>query len=111
MRADSTGSGACTSGSIARPRDATSKGWGGAITTGTAVARILHLAAAPTFAIMALLTAVAGGPTDMPCSTIHVASPLTGMVAMYVLMSIFHSQPWLKLISSWRTRRASGGSY
>jgi hypothetical protein len=75
------------------------------------VAKILHLAAAPTFAIMALLTAVDSGPTDMPCSAMHEASPLTGMVAMYVLMSIFHSQPWLKLISSWRNRRAAGGSY
>jgi len=71
----------------------------------------LHLAAAPTFAIMALLTAVAGGPKDMFCSMAHDASPLTGMVAMYVLMSIFHSLPWLKLISSWRNRRAPGGSY
>ena len=71
----------------------------------------LHLAAAPTFAIMALLTAVDGGPKDMVCSMMHDASPLTGMVAMYVLMSIFHSRPWLKLISSWRTRRASGQSY
>jgi len=75
------------------------------------VAKILHLAAAPTFAVMALLTAVDNGPTDMLCSTMHDASPLTGMVAMYVLMSIFHSQPWLKLISSWRNRRADGGSY
>jgi hypothetical protein len=47
----------------------------------------------------------------MLCSTMHEASPLTGMVAMYVLMSIFHSQPWLKLISSWRNRRTGGGSY
>jgi len=74
----------------------------------------LRLAAAPTFAIMALLTAVVGSPNDMPCSATHAAhdlSPLTGMVAMYVLMSIFHSLPWLKLISRWRTRRARGRSY
>jgi hypothetical protein len=60
---------------------------------------------------MALLTAVDGGSSDMFCSTMHDASPLTGMVAMYVLMSIFHSLPWLKLIASWRNRRAGGGSY
>jgi hypothetical protein len=71
----------------------------------------LHFAATPTFAIMALLSAVDGGPTDMFCSTMHGGSPLTGMVAMYVLMSIFHSRPWLKLISSWRNRRAHGRSY
>jgi hypothetical protein len=29
------------------------------------------------------------------------ASPLTGMTAMYVLMSVFHAAPWLKLVSSW----------
>ena len=77
----------------------------------TGASNWLHLAAAPTFAIMALLTAVDGGPKDMLCSMMHDASPLTGMVAMYVLMSIFHSRPWLKLISSWRIQRAGGGSY
>lgn len=61
----------------------------------------LYLAAAPTFATMALLTAVLGGSTpDMLCSASHDASPLTGMAAMYVLMSAFHSAPWLKLISN-----------
>ncbi|HEV2550344.1 MAG TPA: hypothetical protein VGU20_23735 [Stellaceae bacterium] len=56
------------------------------------------LAAAPTFGAMALLTGVlGGGPRDMVCSATH-ASPLTGMVSMYLLMSAFHSAPWLKLI-------------
>ena len=58
----------------------------------------LCLAAAPTFAIMALLTGV-GGPVDMLCSAAQQASPLSGMVPMYLLMSAFHSAPWLKLIS------------
>jgi hypothetical protein len=31
------------------------------------------------------------------------ASALTGMVPMYLLMSAFHSAPWLKLISSRRS--------
>jgi hypothetical protein len=61
------------------------------------------LAAAPTFAIMALLTGVlGGGPPDF-CSAAHDASPLSGMVPMYMLMSAFHSAPWLKLISSRRS--------
>jgi hypothetical protein len=62
----------------------------------------LSLAAAPTFAVMALLTAVlGGGPLDMLCSAAPDESPLTGMVPMYVLMSAFHAAPWLKLISNW----------
>ena len=60
----------------------------------------LCLAAAPTFAILALLTGVLGdGQPDMLCSTAHHASPLSGMGAMYLLMSAFHSAPWLRLIS------------
>jgi hypothetical protein len=62
----------------------------------------LPLAAAPTFAMMALITEIQGGMPDMLCSTGHDASPLTGMVPMYVLMSAFHGTPWLKLISSWQ---------
>ena len=59
-------------------------------------ADFLYLAAAPTFAIMALLTAVLGGGSlDALCG----ASPLSGMVPMYLLMSAFHLAPWLKLIS------------
>jgi hypothetical protein len=63
----------------------------------------LCLAAAPTFAIMALLTSVLDGPPDMLCAAAHEASPLSGMVPMYLLMSGFHSAPWLKLISSRRS--------
>jgi hypothetical protein len=62
----------------------------------------LCLAAAPTFAIMALLT-VLGGPPDMLCSAAQDASPLTGMVPMYALMSAFHSAPWLKLFAGRRS--------
>jgi hypothetical protein len=50
---------------------------------------------------MALFAGVLdGGPADVLCSTAHASSPLNGMVAMYLLMSAFHSAPWLKLISS-----------
>lgn len=62
-------------------------------------ARGLQLAAAPTFAAMALLTATAGGGvSDILCAAALDASPLTGMVAMYVLMSAFHAGPWLRLM-------------
>jgi hypothetical protein len=66
-----------------------------------AAANLLHLAAAPTFAIMALLTGVLGGSPDALCSIAN-ASPLGGMVPMYVLMSAFHSPPWLRLINGRR---------
>jgi len=59
----------------------------------------LSFAAAPTFAAMALLIGLSGGDMDMMCSTAHSASALGGMVPMYVLMSAFHSAPWLKLIA------------
>jgi hypothetical protein len=72
----------------------------------------LCLAAAPTFAIMALLTGVlGGGPLDAFCSAAQGASPLSGMVPMYLLMSAFHSAPWLKLVSDRRSgaRRSRSG--
>ncbi len=58
----------------------------------------LSLAAAPTFALMALLTAVFGGKPDVLCAALQGASPLSGMIPMYLLMSAFHLRPWLKLI-------------
>jgi hypothetical protein len=65
--------------------------------------RLLSLAAAPIFAMMALLTVVFdGGPVDAICSVAG-APPLGGMVPMYLLMSAFHSAPWIKLISRWRS--------
>ena len=72
----------------------------GRTATAFAPADWLCLAAAPTFALMALLTGVFGsGAPDMLCSATQDASPLGGMVPMYVLMSAVHSAPWLKLIS------------
>ena len=66
----------------------------------------LCLAATPIFAIMALLTAVHdGGQMAVMCSAMPDASPLDGMVPMYVLMSAFHAAPWLKLIAG----RMGGG--
>jgi hypothetical protein len=67
-------------------------------------ADFLYLAAAPTFAVMALLTCVLGGGSSDALCSIAGVSPLSGMVPMYLLMSAFHLAPWLKLIS----RRRSG---
>jgi len=61
----------------------------------------LGLAAAPTFAIMGLLTGFLGGSSpNMLCSAAQDTWPLSGMVPMYLLMSAFHLAPWLKLIRS-----------
>ncbi len=62
------------------------------------LARWLALAATPTFAIMAVLTAVIGNaPADMVCSAGH-GSLLGGMVPMYLLMGVFHSGAWMRLV-------------
>ena len=66
--------------------------------------RLLSLAAAPTFALMAFLTGLPGS-ADMLCSAAK-ASPLSGMVLMYLLMSAFHLAPWLRLISGRHAGRA-----
>ena len=66
----------------------------------------LRLAAAPTFAIMALLVGLLGdGPSAILCSAMPHASPLGGMAPMYLLMSAFHSAPWLRLIAGGRRAR------
>jgi hypothetical protein len=63
----------------------------------------LSLAAAPSFALMALLSGfLHEGASDNLCGLATEASPLSGMVPMYLLMSAFHSAPWLKLISGRR---------
>lgn len=63
----------------------------------------LCLAAAPAFAVMAWITAAAGGEPDVLCSAMPDASPLTGMAAMYLLMSLFHLPPWLRLAAGRHT--------
>lgn len=64
------------------------------------IARLLSLAAAPTFAGMAVLTAVfgsAGG--DVICRMSAPGLPLDGMAVMYGLMAGFHLAPWLQRLS------------
>ena len=62
----------------------------------------LGLAAAPTFAIMALWTGLFSGHPDMLCMAMQGSSPMSGMTLMYLLMSLFHTAPWLRLISGSR---------
>ena len=60
---------------------------------------MLPFGAAPAFAGMALLTHVQSEP-------MHCASPWTSMALMYLLMSIFHLGPWLRLAEG--SRRGGG---
>lgn len=61
----------------------------------------LTFAAAPTFAIVALMTALRPeGLIVTHGSTGHGGSLLGGMVFMYALMSTFHSSHWLNLIGA-----------
>ncbi len=88
--------------------DGEASGTEGAKTAALRAADWLHLGAAPTFAAMALFTAaLGGGRPDFLCSADQSTWPLSGMVPMYLLMSAFHSAPWLRLISG---RRRSGGA-
>jgi len=68
----------------------------------TGAAGWLGLAAAPTFAMMALWNGFFSGQPDMLCMAMQGSSPMNGMTVMYLLMSAFHLSPWLKLISSRR---------
>jgi hypothetical protein len=66
---------------------------------GLVMAKWLRLAATPSFAIMALLTvALDSGQPNALCLTAGSLQP-GGMAPMYLLMAIFHSMPWLNLIS------------
>jgi hypothetical protein len=69
------------------------------------VAKWLRMAASPVFTIMALLTSLDASPMDSMCS--HGHASLSGMVPMYLLMSAFHSAPWLNLLFGRRQRTSA----
>jgi hypothetical protein len=58
----------------------------------------LALAASPTFALMAWIVANDMRPIAI-CSLGSSILPNDGMTTMYLLMSLFHLSPWLKLAS------------
>jgi hypothetical protein len=59
----------------------------------------IGLAASPTCAVMAWIAA-----TDAPrialCASASDRPPIGGMAGMYLLMSMFHVSPWLKLAAA-----------
>ncbi|WP_226573515.1 hypothetical protein [Acuticoccus sediminis] len=59
----------------------------------------LGLVAAPAFAALALLTAAFDAPGAL-CGPGQSASPIGGMVTMYLAMSAVHLAPWLRLASA-----------
>lgn len=58
----------------------------------------LGFAATPTFALMAWISAI-GTPGMAMCSVALPLAPINDMALMYLLMSLFHLSPWLKLLS------------
>lgn len=58
------------------------------------LANLLCLAAAPCFALMALLSAIGGA--DPICTASGPGFHAGGMGAMYLMMSAFHLPPWLR---------------
>ena len=75
-----------------------------------AAADRLSLAAAPAFAGMALLTAVTGDMDAMcgPGAMTSLGAALAGMMPMYLLMSVFHLAPWLRLARGGAGARGAG---
>lgn len=59
----------------------------------------LALAAAPTFAVMALVSATGAEPAPL-CSVATGGLPIDGMTAMYLLMSLFHLPAWLRIAAA-----------
>jgi len=69
-------------------------------------ARWLALAASPSFASMAVVSAMGGGdPAAILCSAASGAGPFGGMAVMYALMSLFHAPAWLRLLEEQRADR------
>lgn len=57
----------------------------------------IALAAAPCSAAMALVSAFDAAPLAF-CAAGGTVLPVDGMTAMYLLMTLFHLPPWLRLL-------------
>jgi hypothetical protein len=57
---------------------------------------VLGLAASPSFALMAVASA-SNAPAHLLCSSPSGPLSFGSMAAMYLVMSLFHLSPWLKL--------------
>ena len=66
------------------------------------LANALCLAAAPTYATLAVLTGFQDDAATLCGSAPSFPGPLSGMTMMYLLMSAFHAAPWLRLIAGRR---------
>ena len=62
----------------------------------------LGLVATPGFALMALASVLVhqDGATDILCASAHAPWSIGGMAPMYLLMSVFHAAPWMKLVAA-----------
>lgn len=59
----------------------------------------LQLAAAPTFASMAWISATGAQGWEV-CSSVPGLLPVNDMTLMYILMGLFHLPTWLRLMSA-----------
>lgn len=63
------------------------------------VATVLAYAAAPAFAVMSVLTVLPADAAPTTCLGGSESSFLGGMAWMYLMMSVVHLPPWLKLLA------------
>ena len=66
----------------------------------------LALAAAPTFALMAISTGAWGADVGQMLCAGEQGLQIGGMTVMYIFMSIFHLTPWLRLLQTGKREAA-----